>query len=401
MRELGVAQTIPAIMVSTAYTEPDAGVPIGLLGDSITAANDAERRNRGYWTVADTLLGQLYDVVAYAGIGGNTCAQMLARVATDVLAYNPDVCVVMGGCNDIAGGRTYAQIIADLEDIYDLLRADGIHIIATTSVPSISYATATQKTYFQDLATWVAAYVAAHPSDMTYIDTGSLYADANEHPQTGYTWDGVHPTALGGYTLGAAIATAIAGLAPARNLWLDAGDSRLINSNTAMGGAGGTTSGSATGTVATGFLGAGNAVFSKVARVPSGEWQQMVLNAGGDARLSPPSIDATARFVEGDTVVMEVEFESDNDWVDTERFEAFLQFRDSGGGELEFRSALYVDSYSGPTLTPAVYLPRMASGILRTEPTVVPVGCTAIRNYFYFKGAAGTVRVGRYQLRVV
>ena len=402
MRETrGAAHFLPAIMVTTAYTNPDAGVAVGLLGDSITAGNSEERRNRGYWTWAEVLQGQLYDVVAYAGVGGNNCAQMLARVNADVIAYNPDVCVVMGGCNDIAGGRTYAQIIADLEDIYDLLHAADIHIIATTSVPTTSYSTEGQRIIFRDLATWVSDYVDAHPAYMTYCDTGSLYADANENPQTGYTWDGVHCTALGAYTIGAALATAIAGVAPARNLWLDAGDPRLINYNIEMAGTGGTKSGSATGSVATGYQAAGNCVASKTARLGGGEWQKIAMNASGDGRLSTPSIDVTAGFEEGDIVTLEVEFETDNDWTDVEQFNAYLQFRDSGGTELELRTSLLNDNVSGPILAPPVYLPRPTRGILRTEPTAVPAGCTTLRNYVYIKGAAGSVRIGRYQLRTI
>jgi lysophospholipase L1-like esterase len=402
MREIrGAVQFLPAIMVETSYTEPDAGATVALLGDSITAGNSIERRNRGYWTWAEVLQGQLCDVVAYAGVGGNNCAQMLARVNADVIAVDPDVCVVMGGTNDIAGGRTYAQIIADLEDIYDLLHAAGIHIIATTSVPSTSYATETQKQYFRDLATWVEDYVDAHPSYMSFCDTGSLYADADEHPQAGYSWDGVHPTALGAYTIGSALATAIAGVAPARNHWLDAGDPRLINYNTTMVGTGGARSGLATGVVATGYQAAGNCVASKVARSGGGEWQKIAMNANGDGRISTPSIDVTAKFAAGETVVLEVEFETDDDWTNIQQFHVYLQFRDSGGSELIFRSSLFVDNYSGPLLTPAVYLPRPASGILRTEPTVVPSGCTAIRNYVYIKGAAGSMRIGRYQLRKI
>lgn len=402
MREIGgLSQLIPVVMVSTTYADPDAGVTIGLLGDSITEGNRAERRNRGYWTWAEVLQGQLYDVVAYAGVGGNNCAQMLARVNADVIAYDPDVCVVMGGTNDISADRTLSQITSDLEDIYDLLHAADIHIIATTSVPSTSYATETKQGIFRDLATWVSGYVAAHSAYMTYCDTGSLYADANENPLDGYTHDGVHPTTLGAYTLGSALATAIAGLAPARNLWLDPGDPRLLNYNTSMDGYGGIKAGAATGIVATGYQAAGSCVASKVARSGGGEWQKITMNANGDGRLSTTSIDLTSRFAVADTIVMEVEFETDDDWDEIEQFHAYLQFRDATGSELVFRSSLFVDNYSGPLLSPAVYLPRPAAGILRTEPTVVPAGCTTLRNYLYIKGAAGSVRVGRYQLRKV
>lgn len=402
MREIsGYSQLLPVVMVSATYTDPDAGVTIALLGDSITETNSAERRNRGYWTWAEVLQGQLYDVVAYAGVGGNNCAQMLARVNDDVIAYAPDFCVVMGGANDVAGGRTYAQIIADLEDIYDALHAADIHIIATTSIPSTSYASETQQTYFGDMVAWIESYVAAHSAYMTFCDTATLYADEDWHPLDGYTHDGVHPTALGAFTLGTAIATAISGLAPARNLWLDAGDPRLINYNTAMAGAGGSKTSPATGTVATGYNVAGSCTASKVARDGGGEWQQLTFAGGGSARISTPSIDVSAGFSVGDTVTLEIEFETDDDWIDIIQCHAYLQFRDSSGTELEFRSALYVDNYSGPLLSPAVYLPRPASGIMRTEPTIIPAGTTVLRNYFYLYGTAGTIRIGRYQLRII
>lgn len=401
MREIHPVTTVLPILMSGAasYTEPDVGVAIGLLGDSITEGNSEERRNRGYWTWCDVLLGQLYDVVAYAGVGGNNCAQMLARVAADVIAFSPDVCVVMGGANDISGGRTYAAIIADLEDIYDLLHAAGIHIIATTSVPSTSYSTEEKEQIFRDLATWISSYVSAHSGYMTYCDTGSLYADANEQPLAGYTHDGVHPTTLGAYTIGSALATAIAGIAPARNLWLDAGDPRLLNFNTSLSGTGGVLASGATGSVAYGYQVAGGCVASKEARVGGGEWQKCAIAAGG-ARLSTESIDISAGFAEGDTLVMEVEFETDDDWVDVYQFHAYFEFR-STTTALAASNCLIVDNYSGPLLSPPVYLPRPPAGILRSEPMVVPAGCAAVRNYVYLIGAAGSFRVGRYQIRKI
>jgi acyl-CoA thioesterase-1 len=77
-------------------------------------------------------------LIRNAGIPGNVTAQMRARLSSDVLAYKPDVLIVMGGTNDIAQGYSQATIIANLRAIVTTAQARGIHVFLLT-IPPDSY----------------------------------------------------------------------------------------------------------------------------------------------------------------------------------------------------------------------------------------------------------------------
>lgn len=83
-------------------------------GDSITEGNGPIP---GYFALASVLSGQQLRLVRNAGIGGNTTAQMLARVQADVVAYAPAYCIVLGGTNDSSVAVSVTQ--ANLTAIYD------------------------------------------------------------------------------------------------------------------------------------------------------------------------------------------------------------------------------------------------------------------------------------------
>jgi lysophospholipase L1-like esterase len=99
------------------------------LGDSLTAwpANP--------WpSLLDAVDPQL-KLIRNAGVPGNVTAQMRARLSSDVLAYKPDVLIVMGGTNDIAQGYSQAAIIANLRAIVTTAQAHGIHVFLLTIPP--------------------------------------------------------------------------------------------------------------------------------------------------------------------------------------------------------------------------------------------------------------------------
>jgi len=108
---------------------------IAALGDSNTGNNN----DPYYVTAAQTYFKLVADDLSYtqainAGKSGHTAASMLARIQTDVIAYAPDVCLVMAGTNEtdssITSGGTKAALVAayinPMNDIITALKVAGI-----------------------------------------------------------------------------------------------------------------------------------------------------------------------------------------------------------------------------------------------------------------------------------
>jgi lysophospholipase L1-like esterase len=100
-----------------------------LMGDSLTGISG------NYGTTLQALLGSDWQVI-WKGIPGQGTAQMLARFDTDVIASgDAEYVVIWGGVNDIASGRTAAQIAVDLQSMYDAAHNAGIKVINVTVTP--------------------------------------------------------------------------------------------------------------------------------------------------------------------------------------------------------------------------------------------------------------------------
>lgn len=201
---------------------------IAILGDSITSANydwnTAGAPNycyfadNGYLTHAQGLSGVEFNFLVDAGIGGNKTADMLARVYTDIIAYQPDVCIVMGGTND-ANSVSVTQAIANIQGICSALRAANIAVILA-SPPAYSSATATQYKFLAALRRKIEAY--AHATQgIWYWDVYGC--TVNPTSSTGaylsnYSDDNVHPNNLGAYKMGVTLAPILSQLFQTRAL---------------------------------------------------------------------------------------------------------------------------------------------------------------------------------------
>lgn len=104
---------------------------IVFLGDSITLATayGGVTNATRFSTLIGLAAGYAEADIINAGVGGNNSADMLARLQADVIAHNPDVCVMMVGNNDFGGAGkvlTPAQYKANVVSIVGALRAAGI-----------------------------------------------------------------------------------------------------------------------------------------------------------------------------------------------------------------------------------------------------------------------------------
>lgn len=396
------------------YYNPDVEAPVfALLGDSITAGNtptSTGQTNLGYWTWVQAVLGYRAYTAVYGGIGGNITTQMLARLTTDIItplsAYvtaGRDVyCLVMGGVNDsVNTSDIVATATGNLEAIYDALIVAGIIPIACTITPTSTVTTPTQLANWDGIQSWLRSYCPAN--SIMLCDSDGDCRDASVSAarvwNTGYTHDGVHPTAKGARAISHAIITQLAALLPEIDHFSPSLDtpSSFLASNPAMAGVGGrAVDDGATGYAADAWeisYGAG----SKLARSDGnvGEWQVMAIGASG-VRLNPgTSVDVTSGFSVGDTVMCQAEIYCNDDWDTITQFVLYLDFRNGGGALGSAYSCFANNPYTGEIPNPN------PDGIvvLRTIPSVIPIGTTAIRTYLYFVGTAGTIQVGRYELK--
>jgi len=117
-----MANALPAAPVGKgpAWPIPN-GQPIVLIGSSIVV--DMQGYLMSTWNFINN------------GISGEECIGMRARFATDVVAQSPGAVVILCGINDLAGGRSRDQIMADIEAMVNMAQANGIEPILAELTP--------------------------------------------------------------------------------------------------------------------------------------------------------------------------------------------------------------------------------------------------------------------------
>lgn len=170
-------------------------------GDSITQNNSALdngvwQQGAGYAEQAIYKAGK-YTIIGNAGIGGNTVAQMLARVDADVIAQKPEIVLLMAGTNSILTGMVaadYASLFNDLEKIVlKLLAANILPVIVT---PPAKANTVTGWAEVREAIRFY--YRLADHYDLPLIDMFKVTVDpATGAIRSGYAADGTHPSGTG------------------------------------------------------------------------------------------------------------------------------------------------------------------------------------------------------------
>lgn len=217
--EMKVAATIAAIPPGAAKTtaiifgtslEAQNELPV----DTLDPGPNTATNGRGWvnWLVG-YLEGSIY-ITRNAGVGGNTYAQMRARIATDVLAYPSDWVLMGGPTNDISTGRSTADIVADLNAMLDALAAAGRKVLLLDAPPNSGYDTAGKRTVLHE----VNAYIAAIPTtrrNVFPVGVWKLLANRSTgFPATGMAVDSVHYTTQGAQRVGRAASIRMRPLIP-------------------------------------------------------------------------------------------------------------------------------------------------------------------------------------------
>lgn len=147
------------------------------------------------------------------GVGGNTTAQILARIS-NVLAHNPQIVVVEGGGNDIVNAVTSTTTIANLTSIYAALQAAGVKFVTTTVCPTTSIDTQAEKDAYDAVNAWIRAHTADYSKGYLCDWDSAIRTPGAYTWLAGYDADGVHPNATGAAALagvlGPVLATALA-----------------------------------------------------------------------------------------------------------------------------------------------------------------------------------------------
>ena len=198
-----------ALSLSTTYAMPRGGLLVGL-GDSIPAAGDnasAYFYADSYNLYAAMLSGGRVQYVQNAGVGGNTTSMMLARFDTDVTPYAPSVVTFNGGTNDFTFGVSDTTYRANVKALVAKIRAIKATPIIFTPMP-VSGAGAVQKAQIARNVNWCIRYGLAN--QIQVVDALSVLVDqtTDGNYATANTRDGgTHPSNLGHYILGQALAS--------------------------------------------------------------------------------------------------------------------------------------------------------------------------------------------------
>ena len=240
----------------------------------------------------------------FYGQSGNTSSGIMAVQPTFIAQIGalagsrPVVAALMCVENDLTGGIPAATVWSHYNSLLDAFYAMGWKTIISTSVPTNSYNTTTER----DNVTALSALMNAALPDariVRVLDWTSPYQNMAEpsgyqQPLAGYTLDGIHLAKKGAFTLGLEAGVKMAGLYPS---WRPAATDVVCSINPTLSGTGGTLGSGASGVVPTGFTlqapGTGCSVVGSVgdgyyemvftysgAAYPSGTIQGLIAGAG-------------------------------------------------------------------------------------------------------------------------
>jgi len=138
------------------------------------------------------------------GISGQTTPQMLLRFRQDVIELKPEVVVILGGTNDIAGNTgpsTLDMIMHNIASMADLAKANNIKVVLCAVLPAFHYPwkfNVEPAEKIVALNKLIQAYAKAN--NIAYVDFHSAMKTSQNGMKTEYSNDGVHPN-LQGYLI--------------------------------------------------------------------------------------------------------------------------------------------------------------------------------------------------------
>jgi len=182
-----------------------------VLGDSLSAwafaPGSASPSTGGAWPEMLATEDPALILVNNAGVPGNTTAQMLARLQSDVLAFTPDLLFVLGGTNDIGYDVPASAVIANITQIVETAKARGIDVVLLT-IPPANGQTELRRQARRDINADLATLAA--DEGILLVDVFSTLASPDENLADGYAAiDGLHLSIRGEQALADAVYRAL------------------------------------------------------------------------------------------------------------------------------------------------------------------------------------------------
>ncbi len=394
--------TLGASLSGTIATAVNPVQSVGYLGDSLSIASAYVFGSNANWAgVARSLLGNRYAHGIQAGVGGETSAQILARVGT-VVAARPTFCIFEAGVNSIAASVSAESVIADLTAIIDALIAGGVVPIVQTLTPSVNI-TGARLTEAGKVNNWIKALPVTR--GVNVIDWCAAVVDFSSTTAqwvSAWTADGVHPNEQGHVIMGQAVARVLEPLIMGTSPLVSnagAGGQGLISANPGMTGSGGTAGTGVTGTIPASWTvnGTTTTAVSVEPRTDDvgGNWMRLAITDGQPQIF----IQNTAVGVDwnvGDEAWAEVEILM----LDTPTNLRGFSFR------LDFWSGIGSASNSTLNMPPVIALPlrgRPKSFVLKTTPTIIPASTARLQLFLLVNQSVAsqvsTIRLGRMCIR--
>jgi lysophospholipase L1-like esterase len=371
---------------------------IVLFGDSITNYNGGPGTSapeiydsKGFFVWANTILGNRFRVISNRGVAGETTAQMLLRVQSDIIALNPQFVTILAGTNDLTANVPAATIIANLQAMYLACVRAGINVVAIPITPRTGL-TGPQEIVMRTVNAWIVDYARTLPR-MTVCNMGSAIADpaTNWQPAAGLLLDVVHPNSAAAAAMGRLLAAHLDRLAaPFDFLGSGTGSSDNLLTNPNFNGSGGT--------VASGWGATGSPTISYVARTDGvrGNWMQVAVAADQGSSVTS-NVNIGAALAIGETVIAGVEFQVDSlqaaPAANTQSFH--LGFRPWNGSS--FFAGSFAAYWDGSYVN---FQYPGTSGIFVTPPYIVPATTTLMQVQINCN-RGGNYRLGRAFVRKV
>ena len=158
---------------------------ISMIGDSLTHA--------GHW---DDMFPE--HRIANYGIDGDRTTDILRRVG-EILASRPRQAFLMAGTNDLAGGREVQATVADLVQIVERLRGEGVAVVlqSTLACRDCGARSAQILEVNERLRAWAADAAMLPGARLDWLDLNASLADADGRLRAELTYDGVHLNGAG------------------------------------------------------------------------------------------------------------------------------------------------------------------------------------------------------------
>ena len=190
-----------------------------MIGDSLTTHLLGYNWSPFFWINGVAASGG-QQLIANAGVSGDTIGQMLSRVNNSYTSGSPGlsglsplgVVYFRGGTNDARAGTALASLTGTYTSLLNAIKGYCEHVVILSVPPigSTEASFATKNALTIEYSDWLETFAAANPADFTYVDDSANLRDGGGAQLAGYFQsDGIHNAPRATYIEGNDAATAL------------------------------------------------------------------------------------------------------------------------------------------------------------------------------------------------